>query len=117
MKFLVLAAILISFGALTIGQSHNYFWGSRRGYDVLLNRTSAFRSPSMLRVKSMDLQYPLRGQRGGNITAINIEDQYSNGKGGYAKLLAGGIGYNFTKIHLKSQRGGGFNFIVEIYGR
>ncbi|KXJ72915.1 hypothetical protein RP20_CCG016987 [Aedes albopictus] len=101
MKSLVFAAILVSFGAVVICQSHNYFWGYKGPYDV----------------KTLDLVYPLKGQLGRNISAINITDQYINGKGGYASLLAGGIGYNHTTIHLKSQRGNGFSFIVEIYGR
>ncbi|XP_058813648.1 probable salivary secreted peptide [Topomyia yanbarensis] len=117
MKFLVLAAVLISLGALVVSQSHNYAWGYRGPYDVMLNRTIAIKSSSMLQVKTMDLVYPLKGQLGRNITAINITDQYINGKGGYASLLSGGVGFNQTKIHLKSQRGNGFNFIVEIYGR
>uniref|UniRef100_T1E3A3 Putative 15-17 kDa insect family protein n=1 Tax=Psorophora albipes TaxID=869069 RepID=T1E3A3_9DIPT len=117
MKSLVFAAVLISFGALVISQSHNYQWGYKGPYDVLLNRTIAIKSSSLLQVRTMDLIYPVKGQLGRNITAINITDQYINGKGGYASLLDGGIGYNRTKIHLKSQRGNGFNFIVEIYGR
>ncbi|XP_062540282.1 probable salivary secreted peptide [Armigeres subalbatus] len=117
MKSVVFALILVSFGALVISQSHNYFWGYKGPYDVLLNRTFAIKSSSILQVKTMDLVYPLKGQVGRNISAINITDQYTNGKGGYVNLLAGGIGYNHTKIHLKSQRGNGFSFIVEIYGR
>lgn len=140
MKTLVLAAVLISFSALVFSQSNNYFWGYKGPYDVLLNRTFAIKSSTILQVKTMDLIYPLKvgspnmhlsilinskwthsvalqGQQGRNISAINITDQYINGKGGYASLLAGGIGYNNVTIHLKSQRGNGFNFIVEIYGR
>ncbi|XP_055522984.1 probable salivary secreted peptide [Wyeomyia smithii] len=117
MKCLVLVAILIAFGGLVYCQSNNYFFGSKTPYDVMLNRTIATKSSSMLQVKTMDLVYPLKGQIGRNITAINITDQYINGKGGYAFLQAGGPGYNYTTIHLKSQRGNGFSFIVEIYGR
>lgn len=50
------------------------------------------------------------------ITYIKCTDQYVNDNGGYATLLGGGVGYNDVKIHLKSQRGHGFNFIVQIYG-
>lgn len=51
------------------------------------------------------------------ISAIQAIDQYTNGNGGYAMLQQGGVGQNSTTIHLKSQRGHGFNFIVEIYVR
>ncbi|XP_053699149.1 probable salivary secreted peptide [Sabethes cyaneus] len=116
MKFLILAAVLASIAVLVLGQSHNYLWGARRPRDMLLYRTNATKTSSFLKVKSMDLYYPVKGQKGRNISTINIVDQYVNGKGGYASLVAGGIGYNHTTIHLKSQRGNGFNFMVEIYG-
>uniref|UniRef100_A0A1Q3FR73 Putative transcription activator mbf2 n=1 Tax=Culex tarsalis TaxID=7177 RepID=A0A1Q3FR73_CULTA len=117
MKTLALTVVLFSLGALVFTQSHNYQWGFRGPYDVLLNRTIAIKSSSILQVKTMDLTYPLKGQLGRNITFINVTDQYTKDKGGYASLLAGGVGFNHTKIHLKSQRGNGFSFIVEIYGR
>lgn len=119
MRSIVLpASLLICFGAaLVLSQSHNFQWGYKGPYDVLLNRTIAIKQSTMLQVKTQDLSYPVKGQIGRNITAIHVTDQYINGKGGYASLLAGGVGYNHTKIHLKSQRGNGFSFIVEIYGR
>lgn len=60
MKTIVFALILVSFGALVISQSHNYFWGYKGPYDVLLNRTFAIKSSSILQVKTMDLYYPLK---------------------------------------------------------
>ncbi|XP_055586657.1 probable salivary secreted peptide [Uranotaenia lowii] len=117
MKSLVVAAVVISLGALVFAQSHNQFWGFKGPYDTLLNRTIAVKSSSILQVKTLDLTYPVKGQLGRNITAIYAYDQITNGKGGYATLLSGGVGFNHTKIHLKSQRGNEFNFIVEIYGR
>ncbi|XP_050101492.1 probable salivary secreted peptide [Anopheles aquasalis] len=117
MKGITVIVALLMFGCLVASQSHNYFWGVRDPRDVLLNRTIAVRSGTILQVKSIDLVYPLKGQQGRNISAISVVDQYINGNGGYASLYAGGIGYNYTTVHLKSQRGHGYNFIVEIYGR
>uniref|UniRef100_A0A1B0DA18 Uncharacterized protein n=1 Tax=Phlebotomus papatasi TaxID=29031 RepID=A0A1B0DA18_PHLPP len=54
--------------------------------------------------------------RNRTITCIRALDQYVNGKGGYATLRAGGVGFNHTTIRFKSQRGHGFDFILEIYG-
>ena len=72
----------------------------------------------MMQIVTRDVKYPAKGQMGvRNITAIYCYDQYQNGNGGYASLYAGGPGYNHTTIHLKSQRGHGFNFIIEIYGK
>ncbi|XP_049547843.1 probable salivary secreted peptide [Anopheles darlingi] len=117
MKGITVAVALLMFGCLVASQSHNYFWGVRDPRDVLLNRTIAVRSGTILQVKSIDLVYPLKGQQERNISAITVLDQYINGNGGYASLYAGGVGYNYTTVHLKSQRGHGYNFIVEIYGR
>ncbi|XP_053679509.1 probable salivary secreted peptide [Anopheles nili] len=117
MKGLAVVAAVLLFVCLVASQSHNYFWGARDPRDVLLNRTIAVRSGTILQVKSIDLVYPLKGQQGRNISAISVTDQYINGNGGYASLYAGGIGFNYTTVHLKSQRGHGYNFIVEIYGR
>lgn len=51
------------------------------------------------------------------ITAIHCTDQITNGKGGYATLLKGGIGFTDVTIHFKSQRNNGFNFIFEVWVR
>ncbi|XP_052865727.1 probable salivary secreted peptide [Anopheles cruzii] len=113
---IVIFAVLI-FGCLVASQSHNYQWGVREPREVLVNRTIAVRSGTILQVKTIDLVYPISGQQGRNISAIVVLDQYINGNGGYASLYAGGIGYNYTTVHLQSQRGHGYNFIVEIYAK
>uniref|UniRef100_A0A182TP01 Salivary secreted peptide n=1 Tax=Anopheles melas TaxID=34690 RepID=A0A182TP01_9DIPT len=111
----VLAAVL---GACMVtAQTHNYFFGSRIPYDSLVNQTTVIQSGSFLRVKSTYLDYPLKGQRGRNITAIYVYDRLGSGRGGYASITSGGIGKNYTRINLKTQRGNGMNFQVEIYGR
>lgn len=60
MKTLALTVVLFSLGALVFTQSHHYQWGFRGPNDVLLNRTIAIKSSSMLQVKTMDLYYPLK---------------------------------------------------------
>uniref|UniRef100_A0A1B0GJR7 Putative transcription activator mbf2 n=1 Tax=Lutzomyia longipalpis TaxID=7200 RepID=A0A1B0GJR7_LUTLO len=54
--------------------------------------------------------------RNATITYIRAMDQYVNGKGGYATLRAGGVGFNHTEVRFKSQRSQGIDFILEIYG-
>uniref|UniRef100_A0A182M755 Salivary secreted peptide n=1 Tax=Anopheles culicifacies TaxID=139723 RepID=A0A182M755_9DIPT len=114
--FVVLAAVLGSCYLVT-AQTHNYFFGARVPYDTLVNQTSVIQTSSFLRVKSLNVEYPLKGQRGRNITAIYVYDRLGGGRGGFASITKGGIGQNFTRIHLKTQRGNGMNFQVEIYGR
>ncbi|XP_058129689.1 probable salivary secreted peptide [Anopheles ziemanni] len=113
--FTVLAVLGVS--SLAVAQTHNYFFGSRVPYDTLVNQTTAIQTSSFLRVKTVDVEYPLKGQRGRNITAIYVYDRLGGGRGGFASIIGGGIGQNYTRIHLKTQRGNGMNFQVEIYGR
>ncbi|XP_035895566.1 probable salivary secreted peptide [Anopheles stephensi] len=114
--FVVLVAVLGSCYLVT-AQTHNYFFGARVPYDSLVNQTTVIQSSSFLRVKSLNVDYPMKGQRGRNITAIYVYDRLGGGRGGYASITKGGIGQNFTRINLKTQRGNGMNFQVEIYGR
>uniref|UniRef100_A0A182PDB3 Salivary secreted peptide n=1 Tax=Anopheles epiroticus TaxID=199890 RepID=A0A182PDB3_9DIPT len=114
--FVVLAAVL-GVCCLATAQTHNYFFGARVPYDSLVNQTTVIQSSSFLRVKSLNLDYPMKGQRGRNITAIYVYDRLGGGRGGFASITSGGIGKNYTRINLKTQRGNGMNFQVEIYGR
>uniref|UniRef100_A0A182MXL5 Salivary secreted peptide n=1 Tax=Anopheles dirus TaxID=7168 RepID=A0A182MXL5_9DIPT len=114
--FVVLAAVLGSC-YLVSAQSHNYFFGARVPYDTLVNQTTVIQTGAFLRVRSQEVIYPLKGQRGRNITAIYVYDRLGGGRGGFASITSGGIGKNFTRIYLKSQRGNGMNFQVEVYGR
>lgn len=50
------------------------------------------------------------------INQIVILDQKTGGKGGFASLISGGVGFNHSGIHLKSQRNQGIDFIIDIYG-
>ena len=60
MKGLAVVAAVLLFACLVASQSNNYFWGVRDPRDVLLNRTIAVRSGTILQVKSIDLVYPLK---------------------------------------------------------
>lgn len=56
----------------------------------------------------------MNGTRG-MIHQITLQDLKS-GNGSTAQLTAGGPGFNYTKIHMKSARNHGYNFIIDIYG-
>ncbi|XP_077294012.1 putative salivary secreted peptide [Arctopsyche grandis] len=75
------------------------------------------KSSSLLRVVVEDVTYPPPGVVPlYTITCIRALDQYMDGEGGYATLKEGGVGFKNVTLHLKSQRGNGFNFIVEVWG-
>lgn len=119
--------------------AENYTWGMRQHNDRLLNRTFSKASSKMFRVVTLDVHFPNKtvsvvnclqvmrfvinylsifqapAQRN-TINQIVVTDQMPKKKGGYAALTRGGIGFNHTSLHLKSQRGEGLDFIVDIYG-
>lgn len=114
--FLVLSAICgLNYAAK---EPHNYYWGQPGPYDVLLYRGIHRQGSSFLRTVSENVTFPARNTTNVKvITSIRVFDQVSNGDGGYVSLYGGGVNYNHSVIHLKSQRNKGYNFIVEIHGR
>lgn len=86
--------------------------------DVLVYRFDQCKYGFPLIIRSSIVEYP-EGPLSNipYITAIHVKDNLEDDSGGYASILEGGVGQRFVKIKLKSQRGGGFNFTVSIYGR
>nr|AYV99534.1 venom polypeptide [Dolopus genitalis] len=116
--FGILALALVACVAVSNAQSNNMSWGSIGPGDSLLDRQIISKPSKWLRIVTQDYTFPPPGSvQNRLITGIRVTDQYTNGKGGYASLYAGGPGYNSVTIHLKSQRSQGFKFIVEIFGR
>lgn len=124
---------------LAVVYAENYTWGYRQHNDRLLNRTFSRKSSKLFQVVTLDIQFPNKTVSGSdllkvqstiipdsitfqapvqraNISQIVLIDQKPKGKGGYASLTSGGIGFNHTSIRMKSQRGEGLDFIVDIYG-
>lgn len=70
-----------------------------------------------MKIVTEDVKFPFPGQRNNfTISAIRVIDQLPKSNA-FAQIYAGGINYNHTLIHLKSERGKSFNFVLEIYGR
>uniref|UniRef100_A0A1B6C4F8 NADH:ubiquinone oxidoreductase intermediate-associated protein 30 domain-containing protein n=1 Tax=Clastoptera arizonana TaxID=38151 RepID=A0A1B6C4F8_9HEMI len=97
---------------------HNITQGYRKPGDRLLFIDHAIRPSSFLRVVSTEVDYPARGQPRNTtaITFFRVTDNMRNGKGGYAFVKSGGVGMSYLSLHLKSQRGEGYNFTTEVYG-
>lgn len=49
------------------------------------------------------------------ITFIAIKDNFKNGKGGYAKIVRGGLNQTFVEILLRSRSGNAMHFNVTLY--
>lgn len=115
MKLVIVLSVL---ALVAVSTATNSTWGYPGPYDVLLHQEIVKKSSSFLQVSTKDVKFPAQYQTNNRtITAIRITDQVYKGKGGYAQLYGGGIGFNHTTIHFKSQRNEGFLFILEIFGR
>lgn len=77
-----------------------------------------YRAGSFFGTTQKIIRYPKPGYlRNETITGIWLYDYDRFGKGGYGRIISGGVGYKNVSIELKSyKRGRGFNFLVQIYG-
>lgn len=110
--------VVVAFLALVaVASSSNSTFGSIGPFDLLLHHSIRRKSSSFMKIVTENVKFPLAFQQNNRtITGIRIIDQLPKSKA-YAQIYAGGIGYNHTLVHFKSERGKGFNFSFEIYGR
>ena len=114
MKLALFLTILAFAGLAT---ALNSTWGFVGPYDTLIHHSIRRRSSKFWQIVTEDVKFPFPYQRNNKtITAIKVIDQISRSNAS-AQIYAGGVGYNYTIIHLKSERNKGFNFFLEIYGR
>nr|ATU83061.1 secreted venom protein family 3 protein [Pristhesancus plagipennis] len=99
------------------GNSHNEIFGRRETGDKLVYEDHINESWKLFKYVVKDIAYPLRGQQSHTITYIEIIDNYTNGNGGCAYILEGGVGKKFVKFHMKSKFNRGIDFQVKVYGR
>ncbi|CAH1403639.1 unnamed protein product [Nezara viridula] len=96
---------------------HNYQFGQRTPYQRLLYVDHPKYESKLMRVRSEELTYPVKGQlSGGMIGYIEVLDMKSNGNGGCVYIKNGGVGSTFVTLKLKSQRNHGMEFMIRIYG-
>ncbi|KRT84646.1 hypothetical protein AMK59_2740, partial [Oryctes borbonicus] len=98
--------------------THSVFIGCVKSTDKLLFNQLYNVSGSYFSTAQKLVKYPKPGYlRNEIITGIWLFDYDRYGKGGYGRIMAGGVGYNNVTIQLRSYKWGrGFNFLVQIYG-
>nr|BAN20141.1 unkown protein [Riptortus pedestris] len=98
-------------------KTHNFTFGRRGYYDRLIFTTHEVKSRSFLQKLSYDITVPPKGAPQRNvITYIEVLDQYRDSNGGCAYLNGGGVGNKNVTLHIKSQKGEGVNFVINVYG-
>lgn len=110
-KITVLILILI----ITTVTAEDFLYGERTPKDLLIHKEINVKYPVWFAIRSSDVAFPQYFENNSyNITAIKVTDNlYDNG---YAEIDYGGPGYTFVNVHLRSRRGRGFHFTVEVYG-
>ncbi|XP_026762875.2 uncharacterized protein LOC113521528 [Galleria mellonella] len=104
----VFTAFLCVAHAKSVMVGHVYSQGGiNKVYEKTVETTGI---PLIKRVEEVYFEYPLGDQR---IKGIAIKD-LDNGLA-EPSINRGGLGFNFVNIKLKSERGSGFRFLIEIY--
>nr|QTY40867.1 venom polypeptide precursor [Doratifera vulnerans] len=110
--------LLLSLCSVSYSQSHDLVLGRALPGDLILYKVNEWKYGFPLLVRTSVIEYPELGQSNfAIITAIVIIDNNYDGHGGYPVVEAGGVGQDFVKIKLESERSYGFNFTITIYGR
>jgi hypothetical protein len=102
------------FLAVSVTQKHNYKPCKPLPGDILLRKESSSRSFKFLKKISATEHIEVDDNIIGCVHAL---DKWSDGTGGYAEFVDGGIGYNFVDVKITSQRNRGFWFVIEVYGQ
>ncbi|XP_063222214.1 probable salivary secreted peptide [Bacillus rossius redtenbacheri] len=102
---------------LTHASNHSVAQGWRQFGDRILHRELVRRSASFLRVVTQEWRWPPKGLANATITYVSAADLLQDGTGGYVNVTFGGVGLREVGLRFKSQRGSGFSFLVEVYGR
>ncbi|XP_069682075.1 probable salivary secreted peptide [Periplaneta americana] len=107
---------IIQQGALR-NNSHNLVAGWRQYGDVLMYRGVVKKSYKFMGTTTDFKRFPPWGVFNRTITNIVVEDQYSEGTGGYVNITSGGVGYREVALSFKSQFNRGLKYLVSIYGK
>ncbi|KAK9511665.1 hypothetical protein O3M35_000284 [Rhynocoris fuscipes] len=98
------------------GKDHSFKLGKRENGDSLLYEFMLGMTSSN-GVLEQDWTFNSEQMANGEtITYLEVKDN-EGGEGGCARLLDGGVGKKFVKLHFKTANNGSFNYAVLIYGK
>ncbi|XP_047996391.1 probable salivary secreted peptide [Leguminivora glycinivorella] len=107
-KCLILCAV-IAVGAsktVIVGQIYEQ-GGVRKVYDKTVEASAI---PLFVRDEEIKFEYPTADMK---IKGVAIKD-LENGNA-QPSITSGGLGFNFVTIKLKSERGSGYRFLIEVF--
>ncbi|XP_017150698.1 probable salivary secreted peptide [Drosophila miranda] len=116
MKLLLSLTILVA--AIFVVHGSSVTWGRRKNNDFLLSRQVEVRSAIKNNFWNIDVDFPRADTENYyKISAIFVYDNFKNSTGAVPGLWAGGPGYRFAQVNLRSFENVGLNSTIEIYGR
>lgn len=106
---LVLCAVttFVHCKSVVVGQTYDHSGTVRKVYE---KGAEASALPFIKREEEIYFEYPLGDQK---IKGIAIKDLLNSNA--EPSINRGGLGLNFVNIKLKSERGSGYNYLIEIY--
>ena len=106
--------ILLLILAVSVGQRNNYMPCKPLPDDTLLRSVSSARSSKFFQRVSSIVSVNV-GKN--TIHCIQAFDQRFDGTGGDAKIVGGGMGYNYVDVKITSKFNRGFLFAIVVYGQ
>lgn len=107
--------IVILCGVIMLVQSNSVFVGHvydqtglvRKVYDKMVESTGI---PLIKREEEIYYEYPAGDQKIKGIAIKDLTDSKAQ-----ASITRGGLGFGFVNIKLKSERGSGYKYLIEIF--
>lgn len=118
-NLLVIIIIVETNGALRNIINKNLISNEIENSEILLHKDTYVKHPIWFTIRSGDVAYPQYYENSDfTITKIVVIDNSitNHYDGSLAEIDYGGVGFKYANIHLRSERGEGYNFTVEIYG-
>lgn len=92
---------------VVVGQIYDYNGQVKKVFE---KNEEASAIPLIKREKVISYEYPLGDQKIKGIAIKDLEEGAAE-----ASITRGGLGFNFVNIKLKSERGSGYKYLIEIY--
>uniref|UniRef100_A0A1E1WPV4 Uncharacterized protein n=1 Tax=Pectinophora gossypiella TaxID=13191 RepID=A0A1E1WPV4_PECGO len=105
---ILLALIAVVYGkSVIVGQTYDHSGIVRKVYEKSLEKNAI---PLVKREEEVFFEYPIGDQKIKGIAIKDLENGLAE-----PSITRGGLGFNFVNINLKSERGSGYKFLIEIY--
>ncbi|KPJ03562.1 hypothetical protein RR46_01633 [Papilio xuthus] len=93
--------------SVIVGQIYDHNGIVRKVYDKVVETSGI---PLIKREQEVYFEYPLGDQKIKGIAIKDLENGLAE-----PSINRGGLGFNFVNIKLKSERGSGYKYLIEIY--